>query len=337
MEPIAPKNFFTFLPVSLFGAILGLAGLSFSWGWAENIWNITWRIKDIFSILAVVMFLLLSGAYIIKWVKYPNLVKAEFKNPISVNFFGIFIISLLLLPGLILPYSKNIAIDMWIFGTLLIFLFAAYMMRTWLGNPQDPGNAIPAWIIPIVGTLDVPVVGYKLPLEGIHEICLVFLSIGAIGAIILIPVIFSRLLFQPPLPEPLQPTLLIMIVPFALLLTDYESLAGTQDMLAGIFYYFNLFLLLVFGTKVLLLAKCCPFRVTWWAVSFPLVATTIASFRYAAHRQSYVFKIVPAMLLTVSTIVIVYLLIQSFYRIFTNQLFLAKAAAEKATEILQAQ
>jgi tellurite resistance protein len=93
-------------------------------------------------------------------------------------------------------------------------------------------------------------------------------------------------------------------------------------------------MLLIFGSKVLLLAKSCPFRVTWRAVSFPLAASAIAAFRYAAHKQAVVFQIIAAALLVASTIVMLYLLIQTFYRIITGRFYI-KPINERATEILQ--
>ena len=159
---------------------------------------------------------------------------------------------------------------------VLMFLFAVYILKRWLTQPQDPGNAIPAWAIPVVAALEVPVVGTRMPIHGIHEICIMFFAIGALFTVVLVTIIFSRLLFQPPMPVALQPTLIILAVPFALLLSDYNLLTHSRDMMASVLYYLTLFMLLIFGGKVWLLSKSCPFRVTWWAVSFPLSAACIA-------------------------------------------------------------
>ena len=328
-------SFLEFLPVSLFGAVLGMSGLSFSWGWAEKVWGFSPFIREFTGGLAILLFIVLTIGYLIKWSRHPTIVRAEFQHPVSVSFFGAFIISLLLLPGIILPYSLPLAVGMWVVGALLIFGFAWMALRKWLDNQQELVNAQPAWILPVVGTLDVPIVGYRLPVPGIHEICLLFLGIGLIFGIIMLTLILSRLMFQPALPEALQPTLLILAGPFALAFSGYESITGVQDMAASIFFYSDLFLLLLFGSKILLLPHCCPFRVGWWAVGFPLVAVTIATFRYASHKGSPVFNGLSAIMLTISTLTILYLLYQSLYRLFTRQLFLSKPASEAATRTLE--
>jgi tellurite resistance protein len=326
-------SFLEFLPVSLFGAIMGLAGLSFSWGWAEKIWGISPLIKNIIGGIALTAFIVLTIAYVIKWIKYPELIKKEIQHPVAISFFATFIISLLLVPGIILPYSMNAAIVIWSSGTIMMFLFSWFVLRKWLDHQQEPGNAMPAWIIPIVGTLDVPIVGYRLPIPGIHEICFVFFGIGLVFSIILITIIISRLLFQPQLPEALQPTLLILVGPFALAFSGYQSLTGLQDITASVFFYFDFFLLLIFGSKIFLLAACCPFRVTWWAVGFPLVAFTIAAFRYASNKHTVVFQIIAGIMLFISTIVIAYLFMQTIYKIATGQFILKTPAAEQATKL----
>jgi tellurite resistance protein len=330
-ETSAEPSFLEFLPVSFFGAIMGLTGLSFSWGWAEKAWGFPPIIKNVIGVIALASFLALIVAYIVKCFKYPNIVKKEFQHPVSVSFFATFIISLLLVPGIILPYNIHAAVIIWFAGAVMMFLFSWFVLRKWLDNQQEPGNALPAWIIPIVGTLDVPIVGYRLPVPGIHEICLVFFGIGLIFSIILMTVIISRLFFQAQLPEALQPTLLILVGPFALAFSGYESLTGLQDITSSVFFYFDLFLLLIFGSKIFLLAICCPFRVTWWAVGFPLVAFTLAAFRYAFHKQAIIYQIIPGTMLFLSTVVIVYLFSQTIYKMVTGKFLLKAPGAEKAT------
>ncbi len=312
-------SFLEFMPVSLFGAIMGLTGLSFCWGWAEETWGVPSWMKHGIAALAVFFFLVLTICYLVKIRKYPALVKAEFNHPVSVSFFGTFIVSLLLLPGILLPYSLDLAIGIWVPGTVLMAVFSWWVFRKWLSGQQEPANALPAWILPIVGTLDIPIVGARLPIDGIREICLLFFGIGLIFGIILLTIIISRLLFQAPLPEALRPTVMILVGPFALATTVYDLLIGQHDMVLSVFYYFDLALFVLLASRIWLLPKCCPFRVSWWSVSFPLVAFTIASFRYAKGVGSPLFLLIPGFMLVLSTIVIFYLLAQSFYRVFTKR------------------
>jgi tellurite resistance protein len=300
-------TFLEFLPVSLFGGVMGLCGLCFAWRQACELWHINRLIGELIGFIAILAFIVLTVTYLAKCFKFPQLIRQELNNPVSVCFFATFIICLLLLPGILLPYLPLLAKIMWCTGTFLIFLFALYVLRKLIDHQQIPENALPVWVLPVVGTLDVPVVGNRFTHEGVHEICLMFFGIGLVFAIILITIILSRIFFQNPLPEATQPTLLILTGPFALAFTCYEGLSGTQDLFAAVLFYFNIFLLLLLGSKIALIPKACPFRVSWWSVSFPLTAVTISSFMYAKHHTDWVHQLLAVGLLTGSTVVIIYI------------------------------
>ena len=184
-----------------------------------------------------------------------------------------------------------------------------------MDSQQLPESAMPAWAIPILGTLDVPIFGTQMPIDRAHEICMVFYGIGLVFGIILLVIIISRLLFQAPLPAAMQPTLLILTAPFALAFSGYENLTGGQDIFASIMFYFNLFLLVLFSSKIMLLPKTCPFFVSWWSVGFPLAAVTISALRYAEHSPGPVHQIIAAALLITTSFIIVFLTVQTLYRI----------------------
>jgi tellurite resistance protein len=311
---------------------MGLAGLSVSLGLAARTWGLPLWIDKTIGMIAIVLFLVLAVAYLIKIKRYPRLVKREFNHPVSVSFFATIPISLLQIPGILRQYDLLLAEWVWGIAAVLMFLFAWMAMRKWLDSRQDPGNALPAWVLPVAGSLNVPIVGGYFPIRGVNEICLLFYGIGILFAIILTTIIISRLFFQPAMPAEVQPTLLILVATFALAFSDHVGLTGRKDIFASVLFYFDLFLLLLFGSKIFLLPRCCPFRVSWWSVSFPLTAVTIAAFHYAEFNDAWLFKTIAGTLVTISTFVILYLLIQTFSKISKGDLFLDDAAAEKATE-----
>jgi len=319
MEKLTRKRtFLEFLPISFFGGVMGLTGLSFCWRVAHKIWSVPAQIGEAIGVLAIAAFLAMSMAYLLKLFKFRALVKAEFSNPVSVSFFATFIISLLLLPGIIKPYFPTFSFALWLIGSISMFFFALHVIRKWLDNQQAAENAMPAWILPVVGTLDVPIVGSSFNVQGAREICFLFFGIGILFTLILFPIIFSRLIFQPQLTTVLQPTMLILTGPFALAFSGYSALNGGQDMLSTVFFYFNIFLLCILISKIAHIPKACPFRATWWSVSFPLVAVTISALRYSEYRTDFPHTILAAMLLALSTAIIGYLLFRTLYSIITD-------------------
>lgn len=305
-----------FLPVSIFGAVMGLSGLSFAWRLANHIWQRDFVVSEIIGVLAIVSFIVLTIAFVIKFRMNPSQLKKEINHPVSVSLYGTIIISLLLIPGLLLPFFSGVAIVIWLIGAMCMLLFAWFVLRMWLDHQQLPENAMPVWVIPIVGTLDVPIVGSHLLIAGIHEICMVFFGIGIVFAFILLTMILSRLMFQPQLPAAMQPTLLILTSPLALAFTGYISLTGVQDTFSTVIFYFNIFLFAMLASKIIMLPKSCPFFVSWWSVSFPMAAVTISALHYAEGHPGVFQLIMAGALLMATSLIIIYLISQTLYRIF---------------------
>lgn len=202
---------------------MGLSALCFAWRLAAKAWHINTLIGEIIGCTAILAFVLLTVAYTVKWILYPASVEGEFKNSVSVGFFSTVIISILLIPGILLPYAPVIAYVIWLLGVLLIFLFAWFVLRKWMSKQQLPETAVPVWVLPVTGTLNVPIVGNSLKFAGAHEFCLMFFGFGIIFIMILMTIIFSRLFFQAPMAVNVQPSLLILVAPFALALTDMRD------------------------------------------------------------------------------------------------------------------
>ena len=93
------------LPVNLFGSVMGIAGLSLAWRLTSHEFGVSPYISGAIGTLAVVVFLLLSGGYLVKWFRHPGAVAGEFRHPIAGNFFGTITIAILLLSSVVAPVS----------------------------------------------------------------------------------------------------------------------------------------------------------------------------------------------------------------------------------------
>jgi tellurite resistance protein len=71
----------------------------------------------------------------------------------------------------------------------------------------------------------------------------------------------------------------------------------------------TLFLLAVLLGQLRNLPVCCPFHVSWWSVSFPLAACSVAALRFADAQPGIVTDTVALGLLTLATVVIAGLLV----------------------------
>jgi tellurite resistance protein len=141
----------------------------------------------------------------------------------------------------------------------------------------------PAWFIPAVGNVVVPVAGVPL---GFVELSWLFFSAGLVFWIVLLTLVVNRLIFHDPLPARLLPTLVILIAPPAVAFLAWAQLTGGGDdpvgrILLNAAYVFAA----IVALQVPALARL-PFALSFWALSFPVAALAIASLRFGALAQS---------------------------------------------------
>ena len=311
---------FDYFPVSLFGLVMGLTGLSVAWRLAYAGYGAPLWLADGIGFIAAASFILVMLGYALKAVTAPDAVRTEFRHPIAGNLFGTFLVSALLLPIVLAPYTPLLARVMWVAGAVGMVAFAWLIVSRWMSDRQLIAHATPAWIVPVVGLLDVPLALPTLGLPPMHGVIVLGMAVGLFFALPLFTLIFSRLLFEPPMPDALQPMLLILVAPFAVGFSTYLVAARQVDLFAQSLYMLMLFLLAVLLGRLRNLMLCCPFRVSWWAVSFPLAACAIAGLRFAAAQPGRIADAIALALLALATIAIAGLLIRTLVGLARGEL-----------------
>ncbi|MEE1864956.1 SLAC1 anion channel family protein [Pseudomonas auratipiscis] len=293
-----------YLPVALFGSVMGLTGLSSAWHLASQMYGLPLWVSQLIGLFALLAFVLVSVGYAVKAITAPHAVKAEYLHPIAGNLFGTVFISLLLLPIPLAAYSPLLARVLWVIGATGMIIFAWLIVSRWLSQRQQAAHATPAWIVPVVGLLDIPLAMPTLQWDGVADVGMFALAVGLFFAIPLFTLIFSRLLFEEPIGAGLRPSLLILLAPFAVGFSAYVSLTGEVDRFASALYMLTLFFLAILLGRLRYLAKSCPFRLSWWSVGFPLAAATSCALRYAGHAPGVFTNGVAILLLAGTTLVI---------------------------------
>jgi tellurite resistance protein len=320
MEAIASPKRLEYLPISLFGSIMGLTGLSVAWNLAHTLFGMPLWVSEVIAAVSVVAFVALIIAYGVKACSAPDKVLLEFRHPIAGNLFGTLLISILLLPIVIAPVCLVAARILWAAGAAGTALFAWTMVSRWMSDRQQTAHATPAWIVPVVGMLEVPLALPSLGLPPLPEVMILSLAVGLFFAVPLFTLIFSRLVFEAPMPDALQPTLLILVAPFSVGFSSYVITVGRIDLFAQSLYFLMLFVLAVLFGRLRLLRRCCPFRVSWWAVSFPLAASAIAALKFAAFDPNWFTTGVAWILLALGTVTIAGLLVRTLTGVVQGKL-----------------
>lgn len=310
----------SYLPIGMFGGVMGLTGLSVAWRLAHQHFGAPLWISQVAGLAALAAFVALAFAYGVKAYAGWETVRAEFNHPVASNLFGTPMISLLLLPFVLADYSLSLARLSWVLGAVGMTSLAWVIVLRWMTVRQTAAQVAPAWIVPVVGMLDVPLAVPQLQWQGLHEVMMFGLAVGLFFALPLFTLIFQRLVMEEPLPPAMQPSLLILVAPFAVGFSAYVTTTGDIDRFAQALYMLMVFLVAVLLGRLRHLPRCSPFRVSWWAASFPLAASAGAAIRYAAHAQSLLTDGIAWFFLAISSVAIVVFLAQTLTGIVKGQL-----------------
>lgn len=274
-------------PISFFAVPLGLTGFTLALQKAEEIWETHFLLSNYFVLITIICFVLISTAYFTKSIVAFREVKKEFTHPIKLNFFPIFSKIFLLLSIIFLSKNIQIAEYLWIIGAVLQVVFTLIIVAKWIHhNHFHVHHLTPAWFIPVVGCIIVPISGAEL---GYTEISWFFFSIGFLFWFALFSAVINRIIFHDPIPEKLLPTLFILFAPPAIGFISSTKLMGEIDPFGKILLYFSLFLFLIVLTQF---SKFCKieFYLSWWAYSFPLAAISVANMLMYKESQIKFFE-----------------------------------------------
>jgi tellurite resistance protein len=268
-------------PVSFFASVMGTTGLAIAWKKAHHVLGLPAEIGNALQWWALALFGLLALAYLAKLATHRDAVKQEFAHPVRLNFFPAASISLLLLAVAFGETLPALAQGFWTLGALLHLSFTLVVMSSWIHHTRyDIKHANPAWFIPVVGNIIVPIAGVSFAPPTVSWF---FFSVGLVFWLVLMTIVMNRLFFHEPLPERLTPTLFILIAPPAVGFLAWVRLNhGEIDAFARILYHVALFLTLLLASNALRFFRL-RFFLSTWAYSFPLAAMTIATLVMAEH------------------------------------------------------
>lgn len=301
------------LPIALFASVMGIGGLSLvlkkasvvfgsvalanaslnnganavesaldsTSSWQGAIAPFLWWGAYGFAVLAVIIFALLLVCYSAKIFYHFNAFKADLKHQVKINFLSSIPISMLIIVAFWSDLSSGVdllwqgILGLFYVASALQLLLSLYVMSFWFKESMKTALLSPAWFIPIVGNLIVPLSGGLI--DAPKELLLFFFSIGCFFWILLSAMIMQRLIFEQSLESKFIPTLFIFIAPPSIFVADFHSLFGVHNALSFMSFNVALFFVLLLLSLGNIFTKL-NFAPSWWAFTFPLCAFGIASF-----------------------------------------------------------
>ncbi len=267
------------LPISIFATVMGLTGFAIAIEKLEQYWNFEPIASNILLVFSGVLLVVLSVLYLTKFALFPKNVIEEFNHPVRLSFFPTISISLLIVAVGIHQRLPEIAVWMWWIGIIGQLIFTLAILTRWMHRETfvtEQSN--PAWFIPIVGNVLVPVAGVNL---GFAEVSWFYFSFAMVLWLPMLAIVLNRIFFHPAIPQKLWPTLFILIAPPAVGFISWMQLNNRElDAFGRVLFYFSVFTTILLFVQGKYFASV-KFALPWWAYSFPLAAVTIASFLFS--------------------------------------------------------
>lgn len=305
-------------PIAIFSIVMGMTGLALAWLKAHAVLGMPFVIGQGLRSTASVLFVLLLAIYGLKALRHPQAIVMEMRHPVRINFFATISISLLLLATAYVETHPEVALWLWGIGAALQLMLTLAIFSSWIHHTHYAiQHANPAWFIPVVGNILVPVAGIRLASP---ELSWFFFSIGLVFWIVLLTIVLYRLFFHEPLPARLTPTLFILLAPPSVGFIAYLQLDGNNlDAFARILYYTALFLALLLASNAVRFLRT-PFFISAWAYSFPLAALTIATLIMSVRQPGPIFTLLGIGLLALVSLVVATLTIKTLMAVGRRQI-----------------
>jgi tellurite resistance protein len=285
-----------FLMPGWFSLVMGLCGLSLAWHRAAPALGEPAAAMALgLGWLAAGVFVLLLGASVLRFLRYPQALGEDLQHPVRHAFVAALPVSLLLLAavGVALDGPEGagsvlwrtlwwagsllqIRVSLWVLGRWLLPTAHSTAQATTAGHPSLWPGITPVLLIAVVGNVVAPLAGVPLGIEGWS---IAQLAIG----VFLWPVVFTlvlvRRMVHSPLPERMVASWFITLAPpsvVGLCMVQLQAPLPLVQALWGI-ALFTALLLLPVAQRL----AGQPFGLPFWALSFPLAAFTSLTLRLA--------------------------------------------------------
>lgn len=272
------------VPASMFGIVLGLAGLGSCWRLAHRIWGLPAAIGEAILALALIVWALLIILYAAKWLGAPEQARAELGHPVQCCFVGLIGVATMLAGNALLPYARPVTMLLFLAGLAFTLIFALWRTGLLWQGEREPADTTAVLYLPAVaGTF---VAGASAATLGLPGWGALLFGMGFFTWLAIESVLLHRLYTGPRMTIALRPTLGIQMAPPVVGAVAYLALVpGPPALLAHALLGYGLFqaLLLLRLTNWIREQPSAP---SYWAFSFGGTALAATPMLMLLHGDS---------------------------------------------------
>ncbi|HDC1420148.1 TPA: dicarboxylate transporter/tellurite-resistance protein TehA [Salmonella enterica] len=298
------------LPVSYFGIVLGLAGAGFSWRYASQIWPVSHWIGDGLIMLAIVIWGLLTLAYLNRLIRFPYSVLTEIHHPIMSSEVSLFTATTMQVSQGIILLNHTAGVGLFCLGVILHLVYAVWQTsELWCGSYSEDATT-PVLYLPTVASnfIGVMVCGAL----GYHNMGILLMGAGIFSWLSLEPAVLQHLRHSGGLPLPQRPSIGIQLAPALVACSAWFAVnGGNNDLLVKMLFGYGL-LQLFFILKLIPWYMSQPFNMSFWGFSFGITAVATTGLHLGHSANTGIFHILFLPLFIFANLVIIFLFLRTF-------------------------
>ncbi|KAJ8749160.1 hypothetical protein K2173_018629 [Erythroxylum novogranatense] len=259
--------------------------------------------------------------YMLRCLFHFEKVKAEFLDPVGVNYlFAPWISWLLLLQSSPFFTPKTTCyLALWWAFVIPVLILDVKIYGQWFTKGKRSLSAVgnPTSQLSVIGNLIGAQAAAK---NGWGEIAVFMFSLGMAHYLVLFVTLYQRISRGNCLPTMLRPAFFLFFAAPSMASLAWDSISGSFDNSSKMLFFLSLFLFFSLACRPTLFRKSTKkFNVAWWAYSFPLTTLALASVDYAQEVKGTLAHGIMLGLSSLSVLVSVALIVSTALN--TNMLF----------------
>ncbi|KAI5071053.1 hypothetical protein GOP47_0013304 [Adiantum capillus-veneris] len=290
-ELLLPLNqkwpFLLRFPIGCFGICLGLGSQAVLYKVlatlpSTSFLKIPLVVNFVLWCLALIALVVISIIYGLKCLLYFEAVRREYYHPVRVNFFfAPWIACMFLTLGIPPRIGKSIHPAIWCIFTTPLLLLKLKIYGQWLSGGQRRLSKVanPSTHLSLVGNF---VSAMLAAVVGWDEPAIFFWAVGCAHYLVVFVTLYQRLPTAEVLPKELHPVFFLFVAAPSVASVAWKNIVGSFDRVSRVAYFLALFLYSSLVVRINFF-RGFQFSVTWWAYTFPMTASAIATINYAVE------------------------------------------------------
>ncbi|XP_047324681.1 S-type anion channel SLAH2 [Impatiens glandulifera] len=300
-------------PITSFGMCLGVSSQAIMWKTlavspATKFLHISLDINLFLWCISAVLVSIIASIYLLKLIFYFEAVRREYYHPVRVNFFfAPWIALLFLVLGIPSSISPDLHPVLWYILMTPIFCLELKIYGQWMSGGQRRLSKVanPSNHLSIVGNFVGALLGAQM---GLKEGPIFFFAVGMAHYTVLFVTLYQRLPTNETLPKELHPVFFLFVAAPSVASTAWARIQGSFDYGCRIAYFIGLFLYISLAVRVNFF-RGFKFSLSWWAYTFPMTASAIATVRYCTEVPNVVTKALAIILSGVASLTVTSVLV----------------------------